>query len=213
MTVAGRPDEARSRLVRLADGYLVSQLLHVAVALEMPDRLAHGARRVDGLAVEVGVVPDLLRRVLRGLATEGVLEELPGDLFALTALGELLRSGVPGSLRGAVVARGELYYGATAGLLDAVRAGRSAFETVHGRPFFAYLGEDEGRGAAFMASMAARAVGEARAVAGAYDFSQFRTVVDVGGGTGALLRAGLRLTAHFPTDAGVHVLEARCGSS
>ena len=78
MIVAGQPDEARSRLARLTDGYLVSQLLHVAAALEVPDRLASGPRRVDELAGEAGVGPDLLRRVLRGLATEGVLEELPG---------------------------------------------------------------------------------------------------------------------------------------
>lgn len=40
-----------------------------------------------------------------------------------TALGELLRDGVPGSVRGATLARGGLYYAALAGLLAAVRDG------------------------------------------------------------------------------------------
>ena len=180
---------ARARLARLTDGYLVTQLLHVAVALGVPEVLDGGPRPVDELAREVGAVPDLLRRVLRGLAAEGVLDELPGDRFGLTAVGDLLRAGAPGSLRGTVVARGRVYYGATAGLLDAVRVGGSAFEQVHGRPFFAYLAEQEDRLAAFLASMADRSAHEAAAVVAAYDFTRFGSVVDVGGGTGALLRA------------------------
>ena len=52
--------------------------------------------------------------------------------FALTALGEGLRDGVPGSLRGAVLARGELYWSAAGGLLRAVTEGGTAFEHVHG---------------------------------------------------------------------------------
>jgi hypothetical protein len=181
-------DERRSRLVRLADGYLVTQLLHVVVTLGVPDRLAGGPRRSDDLAREVGVVPDLLRRVLRGLATEGVVDELPGDRFALTAVGELLRTGVAGSVRGAVAARGQVYYDAAAGLLDAVRTGGSAFERVHGRSFFALLGERPDRLGAFLASMADRSAREADGVVDAYDFSRFGSIVDVGGGTGVLLR-------------------------
>jgi SAM-dependent methyltransferase len=183
------PGDDRDRLARLADGYLVTQLLHVAVALGVPDRLAGGPRGVDDLAREVGVVPDLLGRVLRGLAAEEVLEELPGGRFALTGTGELLRAGVPASLRGTVVARGRVYYDAAAGLLEALRVGGSAFERVHGQSFFAHLSAERDRLDAFLASMADRSAHEAAAVVGAYDLSRFGSVVDVGGGTGALLRA------------------------
>jgi SAM-dependent methyltransferase len=186
---AGPADAARARLASLADGYLISQLLHVAVALGVPDGLVAGPRHADDLAREVEAAPNPLRRVLRGLAAEGVLDELPDGRFALTAMGGLLCRGAPGSLRGVVAARGALYYGAAAGLLDAVRAGNTAFDEVHGRPFFTYLSESPDRLAAFAASMADRSAGEAHAVVQAYDFSPFGSVVDVGGGTGALLRA------------------------
>ena len=180
--------DAGARLARLADGYLVTQLLHVVVALGVPDRLAGGPRRSDDLAREVGAVPDLLRRVLRGLAAEGVVVELPDDRFALGPTGELLRTGSPGSLSGVVAARGRIYYEAAGGLLDAVRAGGSAFERVHGQPFFARLRDEPDRLGAFLASMADRSAREVDAVVEAYDFSRFGSVVDVGGGTGALLR-------------------------
>jgi len=118
-----------------------------------------------------------------------VLEELPDGRFALGETGQLLRAGVPGSLRGAVTARAQLYYGAVAGLRDAVRRGGTPFELVHGRPFFEYLAAAPERLAAFQASMADRSAREAGAVVAAYDLSGAGSVIDVGGGTGTLLHA------------------------
>ncbi|MGY1594438.1 methyltransferase [Geodermatophilus sp. SYSU D00708] len=183
------PGSAAARLARLADGYLVTQLLHVCVALGVPDALAAGPRSAAELAEELGAVPGPLSRVLRGLAAEDVLDELPDGRFALTPVGECLRAGVPGSQRGAVTARAELYYRAAAGLLQAVRAGGTPFDVVHGRPFFDELAAAPERLAAFRASMADRSAREAGAVVAAYDLTPFRSVVDVGGGSGTLLRA------------------------
>jgi Dimerisation domain len=119
------PGSASAGLARLADGYLVTQLLHVAVALGVPEALVDGARDAADLAAELGADPGLLQRVLRGLAAEEVLDEDADGRFALSATGELLRGGVPGSLRGGVTARGELYYGAGAGCwTPSARAGR-----------------------------------------------------------------------------------------
>jgi hypothetical protein len=180
---------AAAQLARLADGYLVTQLLHLAVELGVPDALATGPRDAQELAAELGAEPGPLHRVLRGLAAEEVLEELPDGRFALGETGQLLRAGVPGSLRGAVTVRAQLYYGAVAGLPDAVRHGGTPFELVHGRPFFEHLAAAPERLAAFQASMADRSAREAGAVVAAYDLSGVGSVVDVGGGTGTLLHA------------------------
>jgi hypothetical protein len=183
------PGSASARLARLADGYLVTQLLHAAIVLGVPEALADGPRDVADLAGELGAEPAVLQRVLRGLAAEEVLEEVADRRFALAPAGQLLRAGVPGSLRGAVTARGQLYYGAAAGLADAVRSGGTPFEIVHGQPFFDFLAAAPERLAAFQASMADRSAREADAVVAGHDFSGFTSVVDVGGGTGTLLRA------------------------
>ncbi len=190
------PGTAAARLARLADGYLVTQLLDVAIALDVPEALVAGPRSAAELAGRLGARPAPLHRVLRGLAAEEVLDELPDGRFALTPVGQLLRAGVPGSLRGSVTARARLYHAAAAGLVDAVRQGGTPFEIVHGRPFFDHLGADPERLAAFQASMADRSAHEAGAVVEAYDVSGLRSVVDVGGGTGTLLRAVL---ARAPT--------------
>jgi hypothetical protein len=181
-----------ARLAWLTDGYVTTQLLFVAAELGVADVLADGPCSADQVAEKVGADAGVLHRVLRGLAAEEVLEELPGGRFGLTATGQLLREGVEGSQRGAVLARGGLYYGALAGLLDAVRDGGVPFERVHGRTFFEHLDAHPAESARFQASMAVRAAREAAAVVEAYDFRRFRTLVDVGGGTGVLLAAILR---------------------
>lgn len=183
---------AAARLAQLIDGYVVTQLLWVAVELRIADALAAGPRTADELASQVGADAGVLRRVLRGLAAEEVFEELPDGRFGLTPTGGLLREGVEGSQRGAVLARGGVYYGALAGLLDAVRHGGVPFERVHGRRFFEHLDAHPAESARFQASMAVRSAREAAAVVEAYDFRRFRTLVDVGGGPGVLLAAILR---------------------
>lgn len=111
------------RAGRLLDGFLTTQLQYVAAKLGVADVLADGPRTGAEVAEAVGADPELLARVLRGLALEDVLEEQDGGRFALTEIGACLRSDVPGSLRGPAVVRGELYYQAAAGTLAAVRHG------------------------------------------------------------------------------------------
>jgi hypothetical protein len=188
------PPEPQRDLARLIDSYLTTQLLYVAARLGVADVLAGGPQTGREIAEVVGADPDVLGRILRGLVVEDVLAEDGDGRFALTAIGEGLRDGVPGSLRGATLVRGDLYWSAAAGLLLAATEGGTAFEHVHGRRFFDHLGADPEREAAFQASMADRARREAADVVAAYDFAGLREIVDVGGGSGVLLEAILRAT-------------------
>ena len=160
----------------------------------MADVLADGPRTGREVAATVGADPDALTRMLRGLVLEDVLAEDGDGRFALTAVGEGLREGVPGSQRGAILVRGEVYWSAAAGMLRTAIDGGTAFEHVHGERFFEHLAADPEREAAFQASMADRARREAADVVAVYDFAGLRELVDVGGGSGVLLEAILRAT-------------------
>ena len=92
--------EATATLMQLVNGYQVSQAIHVAAALGIADLLADGPRTSNDLAQAAGADADALYRVLRALASVGVLNEEEGRLFSLTPVGEPLRSDVPGSLHG-----------------------------------------------------------------------------------------------------------------
>src|SRR5207244_3240972 len=107
--------------------------------LRIADCLASGPRSSEELAQRVGAHAPTLRRFLRGLVNLGVLEEQQQGTFKLTAIGEALRSDVPGSLGGAAVLTGELLYPARAGLLTAVKEGRTPVEDYLGKPLFDYL--------------------------------------------------------------------------
>ena len=173
------------------DGYLTTQLLYVAAELGIADLLADRPLGGREIASAAGVPAAPLTRVLRGLAAEGVLSEDDDGRFSLTPLGDALRTDTSTSLRGAVLVRADLYYGAAAGLLTAVRDGGTAFEQAHGTPFFDHLAAHPAQEARFAASMAARASREAADVVATYDFGGIGRIVDVGGGTGTLLAAVL----------------------
>ena len=184
----------RRDLARLIDGYLTTQLLYVAAKLGVADVLADGPRTGREVAEAVGADPDALTRMLRGLVLEDVLAEDGDGRFALTAVGEGLRDGVPGSQRGAILVRGEAYWSAAAGMLRTAIEGGTAFEHVHGERFFDHLAAHPEREAAFQASMADRARREAADGVSVYDFAGMTELVDVGGGSGVLLEAVLRAT-------------------
>jgi O-methyltransferase domain/Dimerisation domain len=183
---AGRAQPASAdgawRLAHMLDGFVTTQLLYVAATLGIADVLRDGPMSGAAIAAAVDADPGALTRVLRGLAAEDVLAETFDGQFALTPIGEALRG-----LRGAALARGDLYYRSAAGLLDAVRTGGTPFENVYGEPFFEHLARDREHEDAFQASMAGRAEQEADDVVTAYDFSGIGRIVDVGGGRGVLL--------------------------
>ena len=79
-------------LRRLANGYQVTQAIHVAATLGIADLLRDGPRDSDALARETASHAPSLHRVLRALASVGVLHEDDDGRFALTAIGECLRS-------------------------------------------------------------------------------------------------------------------------
>ena len=64
--------------------------------------------------------------------------------FGRTPLSDLLRSGVPDSLRAVALLAGEPWRRVSYDLIDALRGGRSPFERAHGMPLYTYLARRPG---------------------------------------------------------------------
>ena len=186
-------------LGRLLSGYAVSQLIHAAVRLGLPDLLGEGPKTAEQLATATGVHAPSLFRVLRALAAVGLVTQADEASFRLTPVGECLRARAPGSMR-ALALTTEESYRAWGEVLYSVRTGAPAFDHVYGTGRFAYLAENSSAAATFDEAMAGLVARAAAAVAATYDFSGLRTLVDVGGGGGALLAAVLN---SHPTLRGV----------
>jgi SAM-dependent methyltransferase len=77
-------------------------------------------------------------------------------------------------------------------LLFSVQTGEAAFERVFGVKPFEYMPQHPDEAVIFNEAMTAVSAHTAKGVPAAYDFSEFRTVVDAGGGHGVLLAAILK---------------------
>ena len=122
----------------------------------------------------------------------GILTEQPEQRFALTDLGEALKTGAPGSARSSVIIfRQSVAQSGWDHMVYSVQTGKTGFEKAHGVSFFDYLAQHPEDASLFSETMVGFHNQEPPAVAAAYDFSTFKTIVDVGGATGNMLAAVL----------------------
>jgi hypothetical protein len=153
------------------------------------DHLAAGPRTAEDLAETLRVEAGALNRLLHALAALGLLSHFGESRYAITDAGARLRDGVPGSLRTVAILSGDRSYRAWGGLLHSVMTGETAFRHVFGMGTFEYMAAHPEIAGFYNEAMAASAAERSDAVVSAYDFSRAGTVVDVGGGYGALLIA------------------------
>src|SRR5688572_4082313 len=101
MNAANHPDQAQlaEQLGGLITGYWRSQAIYVAAKLGLADLLQTGPMSVETLAGTTGTHGPSLFRLLRALASIGIFAEDTDGRFRLTALAELLQSGVSNSQR------------------------------------------------------------------------------------------------------------------
>ncbi len=186
-----RADPAETNaLEALIDGYQRTQALYVMVKLGIADQLGHGAQRADAVASAVGAEPGACYRLLRALEAMDIVHEPSAGTFALTALGEQLRS--QDALRDALLLTGDVFARWWAGLEHCVRTGGSSVPVIEGMSSFEYLHANSEQTRRFNRLMSAMVEGIAAGVVSVYDFSAVRRVVDIGGGRGTLMSAILK---------------------
>jgi hypothetical protein len=188
-------------LGRLVSGYQVSQAIHVAATLGIADLLKDGPCRSEDLAAATESHPAALYRLLRALASVGVFREEGDRSFALTPLGDLLRSDATESIGPWARFIGRPYHWQSWGdLLYSVQTGETASRHVHGMSQWEYEARHPEEGAIFDAAMTGMSHRQAVAALAAYDFGRFGRIVDVGGGQGAFIAAILN---KYPSTRGV----------
>ena len=176
-------------LTDIAGGYCLPRSLHVVADLGVADALDETPCSATELAAAVGAHPGALSRVLRLLAAHGVFE-VEGDTVRHSPASRLLRTDHPQSMRAFAQMFGLPVFWATFEAMGhSVRTGNPATAEVFPDGFWAYLGERPDAGRVFNAAMGGKAHGAIAGILAAYDFSRFRTIGDIGGGNGHLLRA------------------------
>ena len=191
----------REALDLLLRGFQVSRMLRLVADLGIADKIPRdSAVSLDSLAVACSVLPEPLTRVLRALAAFRIFQVSTDGNLSHTALSLLLRTDTANSMHhsarfwtgpGSWKAWGEL---------DVAMTGGTPHEAAWNMSRFAYLRQHPNEARVFDAMMANFPDNRHAAVAEAYDFSVSRLIVDIGGGSGAMLR---HILARFPTPRGL----------
>lgn len=189
------------RMFEMVTHFWVARAVHAGTVLGLPDHVAERPRTSVELAAVTGADPRSLHRLLRALAGVGVLGVDEQGRYATTALGDTLRTDVPGSLASFVqLELGAAHHGTWGLLAESVRTGEPVFAAASGHPIWEYfertpeMADHLGKAMTGLTAMVADAVLEV------FDFSSYGKIVDVGGGEGGFL--GAILGAH-PEASGV----------
>ncbi len=189
------------QMIRMATAYWLSRLVYMAAKMDLADLLAAGPKTAAELSGPTGTNARALHRFMRTLASFGILTQTDGDAFSLTELGATLKKDTPGSARSTVLTMaGPISWGAFTELEYSLATGKPSVEKVLGMGLFDYLAQHPDEATMFSESMVGIHGGEPPAVAAAYDFSPFGTIVDVGGATGNMLA---HVLARHPQPKGV----------
>ena len=189
------------QVIQMATACWMSRLVFVAAQLGLADHLASGPQTADAVAVTTKSHAPSLYRVMRTLASLGLMTEDDHHRFALTPLGETLKTGAPGSARATVLTlAGDLIWQAYAELPYSVQTGKSGLKKAMGVSLFDWLSTRPADAAMFSETMVGFHNMEPPAVAESYDFSGIKTLMDVGGATGNMLSAVL---ARYPHVRGI----------
>ena len=201
---AGEADERAKRLAlsrrmnELLCGFQISAAIGAVAGLGVADALAGAPARSTELAERLGADDRSLARVLRALTDVGLFEQLADGRFALTPLGETLRSDVPGSVRrAAILWTEEWHWRAYGHFASSVRTGEAGMLPAHGMNFWDYLALHPETAGVFNGMMSSASLLRAQGLARAYDFSSVHRIMDVGGGEGRLLYEVLQNYPHL----------------
>jgi O-methyltransferase domain len=177
----------------------VTMIVYGAAKIGLADHFDGGVKTAEQLAAPTGTHAPSLHRLMRTLAALEILTENPAGHFALTPLGQALQRGAPGAARATILTLGGGRFWQTMSEFPySLETGKPGQLKAHGTALFDYLAHHPEEAALFSETMVGFHGREPAAVAAAYDFAAFGTLVDVGGATGHMLTtilnryAGLR---------------------
>ena len=202
-------------LLQLSGGAVLPRCLHAVANLGIADALGDAPQSSVTLAAATGTNSGALERMLRLLSANGVFDYRDG-LFRHTAASRLLRADHPQSMRSLVRMFGLSAFWPVIGELEhSLRTGLPTADKVLPGGVWGYLSGNPEASRIFDEAMTAKAYGQVAGVVGAYDFSGFGVIGDIGGGRGHLLQ-GVLMSA--PGARGVlfdrpHVVQQASGAT
>jgi hypothetical protein len=189
----------------LTRAQLTSRAIYIVAKLRLADYLKDGPKSVEDLSEETKTHPDSLYRLLRMLSSIGIFAETKNEgdeqqqvdqnirRFELTPMASLIQSEAKNSIRNFALMFGlESFKNAIDDLLYSIQTGENSFKHANGLDMYEYLDRNQKEGQIFNSAMASLTSSVTPLISSMYDFSQFNTIIDIGGGQGMLLSSILK---------------------
>jgi len=171
----------------------ITKPIHVISELGIADLLRDGPLSVDSLAEKTDTHAPTLYRLLRALSSVGIFVETDDRVFDLTPLAQCLLSDAMRPM--AQMFLSDWHDKAWNGLNYTIRTGKPGFDHTFGKPAFEWMEDNPEERAILDQGQGLKAKGFSEAVMETFDFSDFNSICDVGGGQGAFL---IQLLANYP---------------
>jgi hypothetical protein len=186
---SGAPDP--SAIMQVGMGFWPSKTLLSAVELRLFTVLGSSSLTAAEIADQLQLRSRAVFDFLDGLVALRLLEREGSGEAAVYAntkdTAVFLDTNSPAYIGGILEMANARLYGFWDGLTDALRTGEPQNEVKHtGKSMFEELYADPARLEQFMRAMSGISLGNFAALADTFDFSQYKTVCDVGGATGQL---------------------------
>lgn len=180
--------DSREEIRKLAYGHLPARALHVSCFYKLFDDLQSGPKLAEEIAQEHKLHADPVRRLMHVLANHGIIAMDDKNRFSLTDRSKILVSSVTGSFQPALAKEFDHRRWNSLGHINiALEQDKIPFEALYNETFYEYAERDRVAGELFNAGMKNFSEREDAEVSTNFNFSQFRSYCDIGGGTGGLI--------------------------
>jgi hypothetical protein len=180
------------QMMQLISGFWIARCIYVFAKLGLADLIKDEPKTADDLATATGTHGPSLFRVLRALASVGVITQDDRSRFGATPLSDTLRD-EPGSIRAfAMTELGEEHYPAWGELLHSVRTGGIAFDHAFGENCWEFFAKHPENARIFNDAMSGMTAQVNEVLHASYSFAGINKIMDVGGGHGGLITSILQ---------------------
>lgn len=176
------------QLAVMSRGYVVSRAIHAVARLGVADHLLDTPTSIEKLAKSTGTIPERLDRLLTFLCDYGIFNKSV-EGYSLTPLSYPLQQNNPKSMKHVLSMVDESWWEAFSSLEEGLKTGVTPFVQRHNTDFFSSINSTEKNQNLFKNGMDKLSAIDDQSLLDAFNFSQFKSLVDIGYGGKNLIKA------------------------
>jgi len=167
-------------------GYWDTQIMRSLVELEVFDKIENGNNSLEDLEKSIGIPRKSFQMIIDIMRVWNFIKEDKGKI-QLTERGKILTENHPQSMKYASQIWADEQYQTLRFLTEALKTHTPQFERIHGKGIFQLYSENSEKGMIYQKGMKQYQLDYSDLIE-KFDFGQYKSIIDVGGGSGNLLK-------------------------